>query len=139
MASKQVSVLILYRADGRILLQHRTNDAPTFPGYWAFFGGGIEVGESAEEAIRREILEELGYSLSSPSHFKTVKIIHQGNEHTLHVFVEKFTGGTLTLGEGQGMDWFLPGDVGTLKVNDHDRAILQAFGETLDDRLAGRA
>jgi 8-oxo-dGTP diphosphatase len=139
MASRQVSVLILYRADGRILLQHRTKDAPTFPDYWAFFGGGIENGESPEEAVRREALEELGYSLAGPSFFKTVKISHQGNEHTIHVFVEKFGGGNLTLGEGQAMGWFLPGDVGAMKVNDHDRSIIQAFGDTLKDRLAGQA
>ena len=59
MSVKEVSVLILYNTDGRLLLQHRTKDAPTFPDYWAFFGGGIEECESAEEAVRRESLEEL--------------------------------------------------------------------------------
>ena len=66
MAGRNVSVLILYNNESKILLQHRTKDAPTFPDYWAFFGGGIEEGESAEQAVKRESLEELGYELTGP-------------------------------------------------------------------------
>jgi 8-oxo-dGTP diphosphatase len=66
MAGRNVSVLILYDNDSKILLQHRTTDAPTFPDYWAFFGGGIEEGESAKQAVKRESLEELGYELTAP-------------------------------------------------------------------------
>jgi len=131
MSAKNVSVLILYRTDSKILLQHRTKDAPTFPDCWAFFGGGIEEGESAEDAVKRESLEELGYELTSPCLFTTQRFVHQGNEHTMHVFVEKYNGGILILGEGQGMGWFLTGETKELMMNDHDRSILQALGSVL--------
>jgi len=84
-----------------LLLQHRTKDAPTFPDYWAFFGGGIEQCESAEEAAKRESLEELGYELTSPCLFTTQRFVHQGKEHTMHVFVEKYDGGILTWVRGK--------------------------------------
>ena len=51
MAEKQVSVLLLYDDQNRILLQHRTEDAPTFPTHWAFFGGGIEPGERIQPGL----------------------------------------------------------------------------------------
>jgi 8-oxo-dGTP pyrophosphatase MutT (NUDIX family) len=34
-----------------------------YPGHWAFFGGHIELGETPEIAVQREILEEIGYTL----------------------------------------------------------------------------
>jgi 8-oxo-dGTP diphosphatase len=131
MSAKNVSVLILYKADGRLLLQHRTNDAPTFPDYWAFFGGGVEECESAEGAVKRESLEELGYELTSPFLFTTLRFFHQENEHMMHVFIEKYSGGILTLGEGQAMGWFLPGETKDLMMNNHDRSVIQALASVL--------
>ena len=59
MAVRNVSVLALYNDQKEILLQHRSKDALRLPDYWAFFGGGIEGEETPEQAIAREILEEL--------------------------------------------------------------------------------
>jgi 8-oxo-dGTP diphosphatase len=54
-----VSCLVLNK-DGKIVLQLRDNDCPTFPGRLATFGGGIEQGESPMQALVRELKEELG-------------------------------------------------------------------------------
>ena len=39
------------------------DDRGVFPGQWALSGGGVESGERIEEALRREIREELGEQL----------------------------------------------------------------------------
>jgi len=52
---------ILFACNGRVLLMHRTDG-----GGWAAPGGGIEDGESAEEAARREISEEVGLDYTGP-------------------------------------------------------------------------
>ena len=39
------------------------DDRGVFPGQWALSGGGVEPGERIEEALRREIREELGTAL----------------------------------------------------------------------------
>ena len=54
-----VSCLVLNK-DGKIVLQLRDNDCPTFPGRLATFGGGIEQGELPMQALVRELKEELG-------------------------------------------------------------------------------
>jgi 8-oxo-dGTP pyrophosphatase MutT (NUDIX family) len=62
----KLSVLLLpINSKRKILLQHRSKDAPTYPDQWGFFGGSIENNETPVDAIRREIKEELGLSLEN--------------------------------------------------------------------------
>ena len=58
------AVGILHSGDGRYLLQRR--DAVTtifYPDHWGFFGGALEPGETAPDALRRELLEELAFGV----------------------------------------------------------------------------
>ena len=63
-------VAILVTPDVRYLVQLR-DDKPGifFPGFWGGFGGGIEPGETAEQAIIREMEEELCFTPQSPKRF----------------------------------------------------------------------
>ena len=51
---------ILFVHDGKVLLLKRSQSAQDAPGTWGFPGGGIEDGETPEEAARREYGEECG-------------------------------------------------------------------------------
>ena len=53
----------LIQNNGAYLLCKMANDRGVFPGQWALSGGGVEPGERIEEALRREIREELGDKL----------------------------------------------------------------------------
>lgn len=53
----------LIENDGAYLLCKMPSDRGVFPGQWALSGGGMEPGERIEEALRREIREELGDKL----------------------------------------------------------------------------
>lgn len=53
----------LIQNDGAYLLCKMADDRGVFPGQWALSGGGVEPGERIEEALRREIREELGEKL----------------------------------------------------------------------------
>jgi 8-oxo-dGTP diphosphatase len=50
--------------DGRIFVQRRSAGRRLYPNTWDIVGGHIEPGETAEEALRREVYEETGWSLS---------------------------------------------------------------------------
>lgn len=54
-----IAAAALLRDDGRVLVQKRPMDKP-LPGLWEFPGGKIESGETAAEALCRELDEELG-------------------------------------------------------------------------------
>ncbi len=65
----EVAIAIL-PADGKFLMQLRDN-IPTilYPGLWGLFGGHIEAGETPEIAVKREVLEEIGYEIMQPQKF----------------------------------------------------------------------
>jgi len=58
---RNVASALILNSNEEILLQKKTSDYIGFPNKWCLFGGGIEEGESPEEAIKRELLEELEY------------------------------------------------------------------------------
>jgi 8-oxo-dGTP diphosphatase len=45
---------------GEVLLGRRSEEREWLPGAWDVFGGHIDAGETAEDALQRELLEELG-------------------------------------------------------------------------------
>ena len=55
----EVAVGILLQPDGRFLLTSRP-PGKVYTGYWEFPGGKLEAGESVEQALARELHEELG-------------------------------------------------------------------------------
>ncbi|MCU0569219.1 MAG: NUDIX hydrolase [Oculatellaceae cyanobacterium Prado106] len=72
--STHVAIAILQQ-NQQFLMQLRDNIPNiVYPGYWAFFGGHLEPGETPEVGVRRELLEEIGYAPETLSHFRTYDI-----------------------------------------------------------------
>lgn len=62
--------LILENGEGKVILQHRDNIPDIkYPDCLGTFGGQIEIGETSEQAIVREIWEELRYKLTDFDYF----------------------------------------------------------------------
>ena len=51
--------------NGRIYVQRRTMERKLFPGCWDIVGGHVESGETLEEALKREVEEETGWTIRS--------------------------------------------------------------------------
>lgn len=109
---RQVVGALIYNRQGEVLLQQRDDkpDLP-YPGHWTFFGGAVEPGESPDEAIARELWEEL--ELHLPLRFWQTYICPART-----IPCEVITRSTLFIGqlereqtptvlhEGQAMRWF---------------------------------
>jgi mutator protein MutT len=50
--------------DGRVFVQRRSPHRRLFPNCWDVVGGHLEPGETAEEAVRREVREETGWQVT---------------------------------------------------------------------------
>ena len=93
--------------DNKLLLQLRDQKQTIFyPGVWGLFGGGVDVGEKPIDALKRELLEEIGLEI------KSAKLLfswnHDKYNSILHFFLVPLTVELekLCLNEGQGMDLF---------------------------------
>ena len=58
-----VAMAILYQ-DNKFLMQLRDDiEGILYPGKWGFFGGHLELGETPELGLKRELIEEINYAV----------------------------------------------------------------------------
>lgn len=94
----------------REVLLHQRDEKPGLPfaGYWSMLGGKIEEGESPQEAMQRELLEEI--SVTVPTVFW--KVYDRPISETLTIVQYVFTGqihyalSEMVLMEGQDLKYF---------------------------------
>ncbi len=99
-----VAAGILRDAAGRVLISERLCDGP-FDGLWEFPGGKIGAGETAADALARELAEELGITVTSAQPF--MELHHEYPDRTVDLeffLVSDWQGEPAGL-EGQGVRW----------------------------------
>jgi 8-oxo-dGTP diphosphatase len=118
-----VAVGVLIDAQGRFLLTSRP-EGKVYAGYWEFPGGKFESGETVEQALKRELHEELGITIGAiePWHVELVDYPHAlVRLHFCKVFQWS---GEFQMREQQAMAWenlpvqsrpVLPGTVPVLR------------------------
>ncbi len=72
---------------------------------WEFPGGKMEAGESPEDALKREIQEELETEIRVGKLIKTVDTDYPTFHITMHVFWAEVVSGELTLLEHEAAKW----------------------------------
>jgi 8-oxo-dGTP pyrophosphatase MutT (NUDIX family) len=58
--------IILFNRNKFLLVLRDDNPKISYPDSWGIFGGGVEKGETSEQAIIRELQEELGLKIENP-------------------------------------------------------------------------
>ena len=97
-----------------------------FKGQWEFPGGKIEAGESAQEALVREIMEELDTEIEVGAIIHTIEYDYPTFHLFMDCFLAKVKAGSLTLKEAQASRWltrselyevqWLPADISLIKI-----------------------
>ena len=100
----EVAVGILLRADGAMLLATRPEGKP-YAGYWEFPGGKIEAGETVQQALRRELIEELGITIGEAEVWKVTEHDYPHALVRLHWCKVRQWQGEFEMREGQTMCW----------------------------------
>jgi len=96
---------------GRVLLVKRSPDEPSFPGFWEFPGGSVELGETPAEAAAREFREECGTDLAVEGRVATFSWMSDGQRKTEVVFSGR-SSGPITLGRDHcSYAWVGPDDL----------------------------
>jgi 8-oxo-dGTP pyrophosphatase MutT (NUDIX family) len=126
---------MLYDKDGKVLLQHRSVNAKRLRNYWGAFGGGIEEGETPEEALRRELLEEIEYNVKNPVLLSVDEYVRDDTDITGYNFVEEYDATQLIIQhEGQGFGRFTISEALELKMIQQRKTALLKLKEYLDKR-----
>lgn len=96
MARTAVRVSALIFRDDKILLFHRFRDGSE---YWVIPGGGVEEGETLEEALQRELWEETSLQLISCRHAFDFSHVLREEDRISHFYICQ-TQGEPMLGDG---------------------------------------
>ena len=99
-----VAVGVLIDAAGNFLLTSRP-DGKVYAGYWEFPGGKLEAGESVEQALRRELHEELGIEIGAVAPWKVELIDYPHARVRLHFCKVLDWRGEFEMRERQSMAW----------------------------------
>ncbi len=104
-----VSAVALIDPDGRVLLAQRPEDK-SLAGLWEFPGGKVELGESPEVALIRELREELGIETKASCLAPLTFASHSYDDFHLlmPLFACRRWEGVPTGREGQTLAWVRP-------------------------------
>lgn len=99
-----VAVGVLINPEGEFLLTSRP-EGKVYAGYWEFPGGKLEAGESVEDALRRELFEEIGIEIGAV-HPWQVEIVDYAHARVRLHFCKVFEWtGAFEMRERQAMAW----------------------------------
>src|SRR5690349_11667923 len=105
----QVVAAVIERGDRRLLIgQRRRND--TSPLKWEFPGGKVRTGETFEQALTRELREELGVTLTKSLAIASVRHHYAAtpDELEIHFFAAQFAEPDLRPSAFEQTAWVLP-------------------------------
>lgn len=115
-----VAALIVH--DGRIFATQRGYGE--WKGYWEYPGGKVEPGETPQEALVREIREELATEIEVERHVTTVEWDYPAFHLRMRCYLCSVVSGTLTLLEHEAAAWLDRGHLRSVNWLPADEGIL---------------
>ncbi len=124
------STLCYLEKDNKMLMLHRTKKKDDVNhDKWIGVGGKLESGESPEDCLYREVLEETGYTLTDHSFRGIVTFVYGDITEYMYLYVSKdFTGSQKDCDEGE-LIWVKKEDIFNLPIWEGDRIFLKLLEE----------
>lgn len=111
---------------GKILCAQRS-ESMSLPLKWEFPGGKIDVGESPEECLRRELLEEMGISVRVGERLPLTTHHYPAFSVTLYPFICLIEAGEIILHEHADIAWLPPKQLNTLDWAKADLPVIKSY------------
>ena len=112
--------------DGLVLAAQRSV-IMSLPLKWEFPGGKIEPGESPEECLKRELMEEMGIRVKAGQALLLHTHSYPAFTVTLYPFVCSVESGNIVLHEHAAITWLAPGDLHGLDWAEADLPVIQSY------------
>ena len=119
----EVVAAIIHDGEGRIFATQRGYG--DYKDYWEFPGGKIEAGETPEEALKREIWEELETRIVVERLEKTVEWDYPAFHLTMHCYWCTVESGHLELKEHEAARWLGKGQLESVDWLPADREVVE--------------
>ncbi len=105
----EVAAALIFRKDRFLICQRPENKARGL--LWEFVGGKLEPGETGEEALARECMEELGVTVTAEGVF--CDVMHEYPDITVHltVYLARIENGEPRLLEHNDIKWITPDEI----------------------------
>lgn len=103
----------------------------TLPNYWEFPGGKIEQGESKEEALKREIQEELGCTIEVFDHVEDTTYEYEKVIVRLETFMAKVVSGIPEVSEHAELKWMTRQELPSLNWAPADIPAIEKLSNTI--------
>ncbi len=128
MKTVKVVAAIIHR-DGKIFATARGYG--DFKGGWEFPGGKIEPGETPEEALKREILEELDTEIRVEELIDTIEYDYPTFHLSMECFWCSIVRGDLILNEAEAARWLTREELRSVAWLPADETIIEEVGERM--------
>lgn len=128
MKTIEVVAAIILKGDQVFATQRGYGD---FKGWWEFPGGKIETGECPQEALKREIMEELDAEIVVGDLMETVEWDYPAFHLTMHCFVCTLESESLHLNEHADSAWLTKDTLASVKWLPADLILLDKISDRL--------
>ena len=102
-----------------------------FQGWWEFPGGKMEAGESPQQALKREIREELDAEIEVKELLETVEWDYPNFHLTMHCFICNLLSESIHLNEHEAATWLTHETLRSVKWLPADEILLEKIAEYL--------
>ena len=127
---KQIEVAAAIILDGEKIFATQRGYGE-FKGGWEFPGGKIEQGETSEQALKREIREELDTEIEVGELFDTVEYDYPTFHLTMHCYLCTVKSGKLVLKEHEAAKWLTRDTLDSVDWLPADKGLIEKLGKVL--------